>query len=81
MIFNESVIQTCASYCASRGIGAATALLAGARGYAVGINYRHDARAANAVVHRFEQAGGTQLGASIKTARRRLLLSAGVGLS
>ena len=43
---------------ASRGIGAATALLAGARGYAVAVNYRNDVRAAEAVVHRIEQGGG-----------------------
>jgi NAD(P)-dependent dehydrogenase (short-subunit alcohol dehydrogenase family) len=43
---------------ASRGIGAATALLAGARGYAVGVNYRSDARAADAVVLQIEQRGG-----------------------
>lgn len=43
---------------ASRGIGAATALLAGARGYAVGVNYHHDARAAQDVVHRIERGGG-----------------------
>ncbi len=43
---------------ASRGIGAATALLAGARGYAVGVNYRQDARAAEGVVRQIEQGGG-----------------------
>jgi len=43
---------------ASRGIGAATALLAGARGYAVGVNYRNDARAAESVVQRIKQGGG-----------------------
>jgi NAD(P)-dependent dehydrogenase (short-subunit alcohol dehydrogenase family) len=43
---------------ASRGIGAATALLAGARGYAVGVNYRNDARAAESVVRKIEQGGG-----------------------
>lgn len=43
---------------ASRGIGAATARMAGARGYAVGVNYRNDARAAESVVRQIEQGGG-----------------------
>ena len=42
----------------SRGIGAATALLAAGHGYAVGVNYRHDLRAADAVVRQIEGAGG-----------------------
>jgi NAD(P)-dependent dehydrogenase (short-subunit alcohol dehydrogenase family) len=41
----------------SRGIGAATARLAGARGYAVCVNYRRDARAAAEVVRGIERAG------------------------
>jgi len=41
-----------------RGIGAATALLAAERGYAVGVNYRRDADAAAAVVARIVHAGG-----------------------
>ena len=43
---------------ASRGIGAATARLAAARGYRVGVNYRSDADAAGAVVRGIVQAGG-----------------------
>jgi NAD(P)-dependent dehydrogenase (short-subunit alcohol dehydrogenase family) len=43
---------------ASRGIGAATAHLAAARGYAVAINYRNNRDAADAVVAEIEQAGG-----------------------
>jgi len=43
---------------ASRGIGAATARLAAARGYAVCVNYRANADAANRVVADIEQAGG-----------------------
>lgn len=43
---------------ASRGIGAATAVLAAVRGYAVGVNYHSDAQAAEAVVGRIERAGG-----------------------
>lgn len=41
----------------SRGIGAATARIAGERGYAVCVNYRQDADAAAAVVADIEKAG------------------------
>ncbi len=41
-----------------RGIGAATARLAAARGYAVAINYRHDASTANALVDQIRAEGG-----------------------
>lgn len=44
---------------ASRGIGAATARLAAARGYAVCVNYRRDAAAAEAVLADLRRAGGT----------------------
>jgi 3-oxoacyl-[acyl-carrier protein] reductase len=43
---------------ASRGIGAATAKAIAADGWAVGVNYRSDARAAEAVVAEIEAAGG-----------------------
>lgn len=43
---------------ASRGIGAATAELAVAMGYAVAVNYRSDQPRAEAVVHRIKAAGG-----------------------
>lgn len=43
---------------ASRGIGAATALLAAREGYAVAVNYRHNRQAADDVVARVVQAGG-----------------------
>ncbi|PWU29963.1 short chain dehydrogenase [Pseudomonas sp. RW407] len=43
---------------ASRGIGAATALLAAERGYAVAINYRQRGEAAEALVRRIREAGG-----------------------
>lgn len=43
---------------ASRGIGAATARLAAARGYAVCVNYLKDQTAANTVVADIEAAGG-----------------------
>lgn len=42
----------------SRGIGAATSLLAAERGYAVGVNYRRDADAAASIVQRISAAGG-----------------------
>ena len=41
-----------------RGIGAATALLAAQRGYAVCVNYRQDRAAADGVVKGIERAGG-----------------------
>ena len=43
---------------ASRGIGAATALLAATRGYTVAVNYVHDARAAERVCAHIIAAGG-----------------------
>lgn len=43
---------------ASRGIGAATALLAAGRGYAVCVNYLHNRAAADEVVRTIEKAGG-----------------------
>jgi NAD(P)-dependent dehydrogenase (short-subunit alcohol dehydrogenase family) len=42
----------------SRGIGAATAVLAGKRGYAVCVNYLHNRTAAESVVGSIERAGG-----------------------
>jgi NAD(P)-dependent dehydrogenase (short-subunit alcohol dehydrogenase family) len=44
-----------------RGIGAATARLAGARGYAVAVNYLHNQEAAEAVVRDIERGGGTAI--------------------
>ena len=44
---------------ASRGIGAATARLAAARGYAVCVNYRQNRDAAEAVVNAIDAAGGS----------------------
>ena len=43
---------------ASRGIGAATALLAAQRGYAVCINYKSNAQTAQQIVNKIEAAGG-----------------------
>ena len=45
----------------SRGIGAATALLAAQHGWAVAVNYTSDAAAANAVVARIVERGGRAL--------------------
>ena len=45
----------------SRGIGASTALLAGEKGYAVCINYRHDRSAAKDVVAEIERRGGSAI--------------------
>ncbi len=42
----------------SRGIGRATAILAGARGWTVGINYARDASAADRTVEDVQKAGG-----------------------
>lgn len=42
----------------SRGIGAAIAKLAGAHGFDVGVNYKGDAKAAQAVVAHIEKSGG-----------------------
>ena len=45
----------------SRGIGAATAWLCAQRGWAVAVNYTHDAAAAHSVVSRICAGGGTAL--------------------
>jgi NAD(P)-dependent dehydrogenase (short-subunit alcohol dehydrogenase family) len=45
----------------SRGIGAATALAAAEAGYAVAINYTHNSLAADDVVRRIRQQGGTAI--------------------
>ncbi len=45
----------------SRGIGAATALLAARRGYAVAVNYATNAAAADEVTHRIRAEGGTAI--------------------
>ena len=45
----------------SRGIGRATAVLAGARGWSVGVNYVRDGSAADATVDEVQKAGGKAL--------------------
>jgi NAD(P)-dependent dehydrogenase (short-subunit alcohol dehydrogenase family) len=46
---------------ASRGIGAATAKLAGARGYAVAVNFKSDEKAATSVVRSIGESGGKSI--------------------
>jgi NAD(P)-dependent dehydrogenase (short-subunit alcohol dehydrogenase family) len=46
---------------AARGIGAATALLAAARGYKVAVNYAHDAAGADGVARAIAASGGSAL--------------------
>jgi len=46
---------------ASRGIGAATAVLAAQQGWAVAVNYASNASAANGVVQQIQDAGGTAI--------------------
>lgn len=53
---------------AGRGIGAATAILAASRGYAVCVNYLRDAGAARATVAAIESAGGTAVAVSANVA-------------
>ncbi|HSS64365.1 MAG TPA: SDR family oxidoreductase [Gammaproteobacteria bacterium] len=52
---------------ASRGIGAATARLAAARGYSVCVNYRHSTEAANRLVAEIAAAGGEAVAVAADT--------------
>jgi NAD(P)-dependent dehydrogenase (short-subunit alcohol dehydrogenase family) len=54
---------------ASRGIGAATAILAGGRGYAVCVNYLRNEEAARKVVEAIERAGGRALAVAADISR------------
>jgi NAD(P)-dependent dehydrogenase (short-subunit alcohol dehydrogenase family) len=54
---------------ASRGIGAATALLAAERGYAVCVNYLHNHRAADLVVAEIQKKGGNAIAVSADIAK------------
>ncbi|HEY3461312.1 MAG TPA: SDR family oxidoreductase [Casimicrobiaceae bacterium] len=56
---------------ASRGIGAATATMAAARGYAVCVNYRQDAVAANRIVEHIVAEGGRALAVRADVADER----------
>lgn len=58
----------------SRGIGAATARLAAARGYAVCVNYRQNRAAADDVVREIEQAGGRAIAVAGDVAREEDVL-------
>ncbi len=53
----------------SRGIGAATARLAGTRGYAVCVNYHQNQAAADTVVRDIERAGGRAIAVAADVAR------------
>lgn len=59
----------------SRGIGAATARLAGARGYAVCVNYHQSRKAADAVVEDVEQAGGQAIAVAADMASQADIVS------
>jgi NAD(P)-dependent dehydrogenase (short-subunit alcohol dehydrogenase family) len=54
---------------ASRGIGAACAILAAERGWQVAINYRADGEAAAAIVRTIEEAGGSAFAVQADVAR------------
>ena len=60
---------------ASRGIGAATALLAARQGYAVAVNYASNAPAAEAVVRQIQQAGGQALAVQADVANEAQVLA------
>jgi NAD(P)-dependent dehydrogenase (short-subunit alcohol dehydrogenase family) len=59
---------------ASRGIGAATAILAGERGYSVCVNYLRDKAAADAVVQRIVSGGGKAIAVAADLAREDSVL-------
>ncbi len=58
----------------SRGIGAATALQAARKGYAVAVNYRHDAAAAQAVVAQIQAGGGSAIAVQADVAQEDQVL-------
>ena len=59
----------------SRGIGAATALLAAARGYAVAVNYTAHLSAAEDVVRRIRAAGGRAIAVQADVAQEKQVLA------
>jgi NAD(P)-dependent dehydrogenase (short-subunit alcohol dehydrogenase family) len=59
----------------SRGIGAAVALLAAARGYAVAVNYASNAKAADEVVGEITSAGGRAIAVQADVAREEDILA------
>ncbi|NMM08363.1 SDR family oxidoreductase [Polaromonas sp.] len=60
---------------ASRGIGAATALLAARQGYTVAVNYSSNAQAADAVVRQIGQAGGQAIALQADVAEEAQVLA------
>ena len=60
---------------ASRGIGAATALLAARQGYTVAVNFASNAQAADAVVRQIEQAGGQAIALQADVAEEAQVLA------
>ena len=60
---------------ASRGIGAATALLAARAGYAVAVNYSANSLAADEVVRQIRQAGGTAMAVQADVANEAQVLT------
>lgn len=60
---------------ASRGIGAATALLAAGKGYAVAVNYAANSAAADAVVAEIRAAGGKAVAVQADVAREEQVLA------
>ncbi len=59
----------------SRGIGAATALIAAQRGYAVAVNYTSNASAADAVVARIQAGGGEAIALQADVAQEDQVLA------
>ncbi|SFB87278.1 NAD(P)-dependent dehydrogenase, short-chain alcohol dehydrogenase family [Polaromonas sp. OV174] len=60
---------------ASRGIGAATALLAARQGYAVAVNYQANSLAADEVVRQIRQAGGQAMAVQADVAQESQVLA------
>jgi len=69
------VQQVCLVTGGSRGIGAATALLAARQGYAVAVNYAASAQAADAVVRQITDAGGKALALQADVAQEAQVLA------
>lgn len=60
---------------ASRGIGAATALLAAQKGFAVAVNYAHNSLAADEVVRQIRAGGGTAMAIQADVAQEAQVLA------
>lgn len=59
----------------SRGIGAATALLAAQQGFAVAVNYTNNANAANTLVQQIQASGGTAIAVQADVAQESQVLA------